>query len=134
MRKFFLIRHFLHDVLTAEFIFFFFVHDMIIHELVANVFFVGMVFHVIKIWLETSASASTIRRHALFVLIDAMFVVLVLLRVWWTYIPFALFLVQQWWSHGQDIYEKALREKDVDWTSVLTIVALTFAWIALTMQ
>lgn len=105
---------------------------------VAVIFFCGAMFHAMMIWNDIEKKeildCQKMRRHLAFVCINFTLGLLVLFQVWWTFIPMTLLLIQQWDSHGRDIYEKFRSEREVDWSSVITIIALTVSWKILIRQ
>jgi hypothetical protein len=110
------------------------------HTLVGCAFLLGALFHAIQIEEQLgflsrddrpfSISCAQIRRHILFILVDGIFATLVFLDVWWTYIPLTCLLLQQAWSHGQEICQSA-RERRVDWLGIVAMVTLTVCLLVL---
>lgn len=98
----------------------------------ALLFSLASIYHFVGIFY--SVNNSPIWRHFLFVGIDLYFVYGLLKRPKYFVYLFAIFLLQQFYTHGNYLINMWTEKKQVHWISVFTIILLPIALIALIVE
>lgn len=87
-------------------------------------FGIAAIYHMLAITAPSLNVTGTPWRHALFVVINALSVWLILRRGRWSVLFFSLITVEQLFSHGTQTWNRWHIEHRIDWISIGVVIVL----------
>jgi hypothetical protein len=103
----------------------------VIYLTLAIAFAIAAIYHLAALLLPDSFPRSPVWRHILFILLNAIALLLTIRQWSWLWIPFSLLTIQQLSSHGLRAYNWWVLQQRIDTVSIFIILFMPFIAIYL---